>query len=197
MAQPCIDSADGRFGGMRFETEDDFDLDKIAGSGQCFRWKKEADGGYRIIASGRILHIRKEGNSSRRTGSSGTHGGVFGLSCTEKEFHEFWHSYFDLDEDYRQLRAGIPAGDRYLRRAAETEAGVRILRQDLSGAGDADWLYGDGSGRFAGLRLSSPGDGYLQSWISAAISLRGGAVGAEPSGAAWKGRRRVRSFPVR
>ena len=130
MAQPCIDSADGRFGGMRFETEDDFDLDKIAGSGQCFRWKKEADGGYRIIASGKILHIRKEGENSRRKGSDGTHGGTFWLSCTEQEFHEIWHSYFDLDEDYRQLRAGIPAGDRYLRRAAETEAGVRILRQD-------------------------------------------------------------------
>ena len=92
MAQPCIDRADGRFGGMRFETEDDFDLDKIAGSGQCFRWKKEADGGYRIIASGKILHIRKEGENSRRKGSDGTHGGVFGLSCTEKECHEFWHS---------------------------------------------------------------------------------------------------------
>lgn len=139
---------------MRFETEDDFDLDKIAGSGQCFRWTREADGGYRIIASGRILHIRKEGVNSGRTGSGGTqegtyggtsggthreahggthgeaYGGTFELSCTEQEFQEFWHSYFDLDEDYRTLRAGIPAEDRYLRKAAEAEAGVRILRQD-------------------------------------------------------------------
>ena len=63
---------------MRFETEDDFDLDKIAGSGQCFRWTREADGGYRIIASGRILHIRKEGVNSGRTGSGGTQEGTYG-----------------------------------------------------------------------------------------------------------------------
>ncbi|MCR5100313.1 MAG: 8-oxoguanine DNA glycosylase, N-terminal domain-containing protein, partial [Butyrivibrio sp.] len=51
---------------MILKIEDDFDLNKIADSGQCFRWHKEDDSGekYRIIAGGKIIYIEHvEGNS--------------------------------------------------------------------------------------------------------------------------------------
>ena len=38
---------------------DDFDLKKIAESGQCFRWNELEDGRYRIIAGRQVLLIRK------------------------------------------------------------------------------------------------------------------------------------------
>lgn len=40
---------------MKIEIEDDLDLDKIAESGQCFRWKKIDEGKYLIPAFGRFV----------------------------------------------------------------------------------------------------------------------------------------------
>ena len=50
-------------------------LEKIADSGQCFRWNKLDEDKYRIIAFGDYLDIAQSGNK-------------FELSCSEKEFEE-------------------------------------------------------------------------------------------------------------
>lgn len=42
---------------MEINIRDDFDLDKIADSGQCFRWEKEGTDGYRIIHAAHFLKI--------------------------------------------------------------------------------------------------------------------------------------------
>lgn len=93
---------------------DDFDLDKIAESGQCFRWHKMETGGYRIQAGDRVLSIRPAG----------------GHRYEVSEWDAFWENYFDLTTDYRGIRSRIPADDRYLYTAAEAGRGIRILRQD-------------------------------------------------------------------
>jgi N-glycosylase/DNA lyase len=111
------------------QIDDDFDLDKIADSGQCFRWEKQGgssvilNGGnaasYRIISGEDCLYISALGN------------GCYELDCTEDKYNQFWMDYFDLDENYRDIRDQIdPERDPFLWEAAEHEQGIRILRQD-------------------------------------------------------------------
>ncbi|SEA11357.1 N-glycosylase/DNA lyase [Lachnospiraceae bacterium NK3A20] len=99
--------------------EDDLDLDRIAESGQCFRWEKTGAQAYRIIAGKDCLYIAALGD------------GRFELDCTEEEFRDRWRDYFDLTENYRGIRERIDKGlDPFLWEAAKAEQGIRILRQD-------------------------------------------------------------------
>ena len=89
---------------MVVQIQDDFDLDRIAGSGQCFRWEKQ-DGGYRIVHRGHCLWIRPEKDRFR-------------ADCTEEEYANVWHPYFDLDTSYAGIRGKVdPAADPYLAKA--------------------------------------------------------------------------------
>lgn len=114
---------------------DDFDLKKIADSGQCFRWEridenpeqntaKNADGllernTYRIIAGASCLYITSLGDDR------------YELECSEDEYESFWKEYFDFGLNYRKIRGRIdPHRDPFLYRASEYERGIRILRQD-------------------------------------------------------------------
>ena len=107
-------------GGIMIVTiSDDFDLDRIADSGQCFRWSKTDDRSWRIIAGDFCLNIISLGDQR------------FSLDCTEMEFECFWRGYFDLQESYQDIRKRIdPEQDPFLWQAAEHEKGIRILRQD-------------------------------------------------------------------
>ena len=104
---------------MIISISDDFDLDRIADSGQCFRWNKTGSSSYRIIAGEACLditHLQED---------------RYELSCTKAAFEGFWQDYFDLREDYRSIRERIePAQDPFLWQAMEHEKGIRILRQD-------------------------------------------------------------------
>ena len=104
---------------IEIQITDDFDLDRIADSGQCFRWQKEASGAYRIIHKEYCLRIRPVKD------------GIFELSCSEEEFRDVWHDYFDLGTDYRAVRGCISKEeDPFLYKACEYGKGIRILRQD-------------------------------------------------------------------
>ena len=114
---------------MVIQIDDDFDLDKIADSGQCFRWEKLCgssvllNGGstasYRIISGGDCLYISALGD------------GCYELDCTEDRYNRFWMDYFDLGENYRDIRDQIDSErDPFLWEAAKHEQGIRILRQD-------------------------------------------------------------------
>lgn len=102
---------------MKITITDDFDLEKIANSGQCFRAKKICDDTYGFVTGNKTVEITKE--------SSG-----YSVSCTKKEWDSVWHDYFDLDTDYSAIRNSIPEDDDFLRKAATAGAGIRILRQD-------------------------------------------------------------------
>ena len=105
---------------MLISISDDFDLDAIARSGQCFRWEKTPDSAYRIPHGKKCLYIRPEGKET------------YSLDCSGDEFENIWSAYFDLKEDYRTVRERIdPNRDPFLSRAAESCRGIRILRQDL------------------------------------------------------------------
>lgn len=96
----------------------DFDIDQIARSGQCFRFRVLGDMQYALVAGGRYVEIRQQGN-------------CVSFDCTEEEFQSVWRAYFDLDADYSRYKQAVAKRDKYLQSAIETGSGLRILRQDL------------------------------------------------------------------
>lgn len=104
---------------MIVQISDDFDLEKIADSGQCFRWVRADGQTWRIIAGKQCLYVTETGND------------LYELDCSKEAYSHFWHGYFDLGENYSRIREKIdPEKDPFLWKAAEKEKGIRILRQD-------------------------------------------------------------------
>ncbi len=95
-----------------------FSLEQIARSGQCFRMREQENGFFEILSGSRRLEARQQGEACE-------------FMCTEEEFSEVWEDYFDLKQDYGEYLAGIDPEDAYLGRAAGLAGGVRILRQPL------------------------------------------------------------------
>lgn len=104
---------------MEIQIIDDFNLNRIADSGQCFRWQRDDAGSYRIVHREHCLRIRSLGNST------------FLLSCSKEEFQDVWHGYFDFGTEYRIVRGRVTREeDPFLADACEYGRGIRILRQD-------------------------------------------------------------------
>jgi len=101
---------------MIFTPKDDFNFGKIAQSGQCFRWEK-IGGSYRIIYLDKSLIVYEREKD-------------FELLVDEGEFNSVWKNYFDLNENYSKIRQNIDDKDEFLKKAAEFEQGIRILRQN-------------------------------------------------------------------
>ncbi len=103
---------------MKIRIEDDFDLGKIADSGQCFRFNESGDG-YSVLSLDKHLFIKK------------LEADEYELDCSKDDFERFWKGYFDLDLSYRDIRGRIDKEkDSYLYSASEFGKGIRILRQD-------------------------------------------------------------------
>ena len=96
----------------------DFDIDQIANSGQCFRFHRVGDKSYDLIAGTHLLNIQQNGRTVR-------------FDCDEDEFNAIWRPYFDLDADYGRCKAAVAKRDIYLQNAVAYGGGLRILRQDL------------------------------------------------------------------
>lgn len=103
---------------MQISIPDDFDLSKIARSGQCFRVKEWEDGWFRFVTGREVLYIRQR--SAR----------CFEVSCPEETWQRVWVPYFDLKRNYSAIQAIIPKSDTYMQLAAGEGRGIRILRQD-------------------------------------------------------------------
>lgn len=95
-----------------------FSIEQICNSGQCFRMEKKAKNCYEVIAKDRYLEVSQSGSRCS-------------FYCSEEEFEHFWKSYFDLDTDYEMYIDKINPADKYLSNAAKFGSGIRILRQDL------------------------------------------------------------------
>ena len=104
---------------MIVRIDDDFDLKKIADSGQCFRFNECSDGSYSVSAFGRHIFVSQLEDNRYEFG------------CSKEAFDTFWKDYFDLDLSYKDIRGRIdPSEDPYLYSASEYGKGIRILRQD-------------------------------------------------------------------
>ena len=99
------------------------DLDKIADSGQCFRWKKIGEHSYEIPAYGKVLRVRQEYENA-----------CIYFDCAQEDYNTVWKDYFDLDTDYEQYERESYdriSTNQYLRDAIVASRGIRILKQDL------------------------------------------------------------------
>ena len=112
---------------MIVNIDDDFDLQKISESGQCFRFnrsstdalKEDEPKKYSVVASDKYVEIKKISDKK------------YEFSCNEDEFESYWKDYFDLDTNYAKIREKINKDDdAYLYTAAEFGKGIRILRQN-------------------------------------------------------------------
>ena len=102
---------------MHISITDDFDLAKIACSGQCFRVKEFEDGSFRFVTGREALYLRQSA-------------GGFAVSCPEETWQRVWVPYFDLGRTYSAVQKIIPESDTYMQLAAQEGRGIRILRQD-------------------------------------------------------------------
>lgn len=96
----------------------DFDIGQIARSGQCFRFRQLAEQHYALVAGGRYVEIRQQGQNVC-------------FNCPEDEFEDVWRPYFDLDADYGRYKNAVAKRDKYLQSAVAAGGGLRILRQEL------------------------------------------------------------------
>ena len=92
----------------------DFDIKKIAESGQCFRIDPFGENAYLAIAGNKYCKITCDGE----------------IITSKSDFNAFWHDYFDFSTDYAAIRSSIDPKDSFLTSAAEYGEGIRILRQD-------------------------------------------------------------------
>lgn len=103
---------------------DDFDLKKIADSGQCFRAKEVEPGLFRFITGDKVIYIRKIDEFD------------YAITCHEGEWERVWIRYFDLDTSYWAIRRDIcqyselTPFETFLKAATGFSAGIRILQQE-------------------------------------------------------------------
>ncbi|MDO4805324.1 MAG: DNA glycosylase [Lachnospiraceae bacterium] len=104
---------------MTVYISDDFDLRKIAISGQCFRVKQMNNEYWRFICRDEVCYIKKLDED-----------GVFDVICDPDSWESFWIKYFDLDRDYQEIRESIITDNAFIQKAVRKGAGIRVLRQD-------------------------------------------------------------------
>ncbi len=103
---------------MQIEIEDDFDLVKIAQSGQCFRTKQFEDGTIRFITGNHVVYLKKAEERS------------YVVSCSDWEWNTIWHNYFDLERSYQEIRRKAQGKHAFIQKAMDKGKGLRILKQD-------------------------------------------------------------------
>jgi len=104
---------------MRINITDDFDIKKIAESGQCFRIKQLSNGKYRAITGKEVVYIEHLQDNS------------WSFECSKASFDSIWFDYFDLGRNYADIRNSIPDRDSYMKQASDFSNGIRILRQNV------------------------------------------------------------------
>lgn len=97
---------------------DDFDLEKIASCGQCFRVRRFEGGIYRFVTGEHVLYIQKQKSHQ------------FAVSCDEAVWNRVWVPYFDLGRSYSMLRETLEYNHPFVKEAVDCGCGLRVLRQD-------------------------------------------------------------------
>ncbi len=99
-----------------FEINDvDFDLRKIADSGQVFRITEENDI-WTVLSADKICRAIIEGDCCI-------------IRCSTED-DSYWKHYFDIENDYKAYRDSVDENDGFLKAAVEHGKGIRILNQD-------------------------------------------------------------------
>jgi N-glycosylase/DNA lyase len=97
----------------------DFDLKQTMECGQCFRFYKQEELEYVIVAYKHLLHIKQEKDS------------LIFYNCDRETVERIWIPYFDLQRDYRKIKEYLLQKDSVLESAICEKSGVRILNQEF------------------------------------------------------------------
>jgi len=95
-----------------------FSISETLECGQCFRFEKINENEYHIVAFSKSLFIRQEEDKT-----------VF-YRTSIQEFEEIWIPYFDLNNNYQNIKETLASNDFVMRDAVEYSPGIRILRQE-------------------------------------------------------------------
>ena len=69
-----------------------FKLKHIFECGQIFRFEEIAEGNYIVIAFGKLIELKEQGNN------------ILIYNSTEEDVKNIWIKYFDLDRDYSEIK---------------------------------------------------------------------------------------------
>lgn len=103
---------------MNIEIQDDFDLNKISLSGQCFRVKLLEGDIYRFVTGNHVVYIKSLGKHQ------------FSVSCGIEEWNEIWGVYFDIGRCYSSIFEKEHNKHPFIHAAMNCGRGLRILKQD-------------------------------------------------------------------
>ncbi len=96
----------------------DFEPKHTFECGQCFRWNLEDDGSYTGVAYDRILNVNKDKDT------------VVLNNTNIEDFNNIWVKYFDLANDYNEIKRDLASKDEVIKDAIDFGHGIRILRQE-------------------------------------------------------------------
>lgn len=94
-----------------------FKLKHIFECGQIFRFEEVEENDFIVIAFGKLIEVKEEGNN------------VVIYNTNEEEFNRIWLNYLDLNRDYSDIKEEL-SKDVLLKQSIEFGYGVRVLNQD-------------------------------------------------------------------
>lgn len=97
----------------------DFNLEQTLECGQCFRFYKQDEQDYVVVAYKKLLHIIQKNND------------LIFLDTTESDVKNIWIEYFDLERDYGAIKKYLLKTDKVLKPAIDEKYGVRLLNQEF------------------------------------------------------------------
>lgn len=101
------------------ESQESFELKHIFECGQCFRWNEEQDGSYTGVIKNAVINVQKKNKKI-----------IFKGVC-EKDLKQTVIDYFDLNNNYDQMKEKLAKIDAFMQASIEFGTGIRILHQDF------------------------------------------------------------------
>lgn len=98
---------------------EDFRLSQTLECGQCFRFYKQDENDYVIVAYKNLLHIKQENDT------------LIFYDCDINSVKTIWIPYFDLDRNYAEIKRFLLEKDNLLQDSINEKYGVRILNQEF------------------------------------------------------------------
>jgi N-glycosylase/DNA lyase len=95
----------------------DFDIEHILECGQCFRFCKQDDKKYKLVAYGREIVVSQTADR------------IIIEKSSKDDFINIWFNYFDMERDYGAIKRYL-SRDKVLKAAINYAPGIRILKQE-------------------------------------------------------------------
>lgn len=102
---------------VRIKNLENFNPEHIFECGQAFRWERQEDGSYTLVAFNRVINVSLDEED------------VVIKNTSLEDFENVWIDYFDLKANYKSMQETFNE-DPIMQEAIEYGKGIRILKQD-------------------------------------------------------------------